>query len=103
MTEYPVKILLACLYLGFVKWHYAKFNEEKDCNTVGLVQTVFLGGIVVLEIYIQVFHKILFGEKLPFLPLLLVSSYCALGITSIWVKYSLEFLNIFPTSGLKIC
>ena len=44
-------------------------------------------GLLPLEIYCQGVHRLLGLDRLlPFLPLMLTSVYCAVGVTYVWVK-----------------
>jgi alpha-1,3-glucosyltransferase len=61
-------------------------------------ESVYLWGLVPLELYCLVGHRMLFGQhKLPFLPLLLTSVYCAFGNMYCWLKmtgrYCIELLG----------
>lgn len=55
------------------------------------LERMFLWGLVPLELYCAFGHRVLcvavFGShRLPFLPLLLTSVYCAVGAVAAWVK-----------------
>lgn len=50
-------------------------------------------GFIALLFYEFILQYVLnFDEKLPFLPLLLTSVYCSIGIMYFWLKYYAEFL-----------
>jgi hypothetical protein len=42
-------------------------------------------GFLPLELYCSFVHQAVLGERLPFLPLMLTSLYCAAGIGGVWV------------------
>jgi hypothetical protein len=44
----------------------------------------FLLGLFGLEVYCSLLHGWLLGQRLPFLPLMLTSVYCALGVGWVW-------------------
>ncbi|KAL6258529.1 hypothetical protein P5V15_010486 [Pogonomyrmex californicus] len=46
-----------------------------------------------VTIYEVVLHKLLLGDKLPFLPLAFTSVYCAIGITYCWILYYYIYLK----------
>ena len=53
------------------------------------IENLYLLGLVPLVLLLVVGPRRLgLGEGLPFLPLMLVSVYCALGVTYSWVKLS---------------
>jgi alpha-1,3-glucosyltransferase len=52
---------------------------------IGLIERVYLAGLVVVEIWGQFLHPLLFGDKYAFMPLMLISVYCALGIMYSWI------------------
>ena len=59
-------------------------------------QRAHLLGLVPLELYCAVGHRLLcsvvFGDsgRLPFLPLLLTSVYCAVGVVAAWLKMTVR-------------
>ena len=51
-------------------------------------EKVYLSGIIGLQIFYSFGAKLLgIEEKLPFLPLMLISTYCALGVIYAWILY----------------
>ncbi|KAH7572970.1 hypothetical protein JRO89_XS03G0043600 [Xanthoceras sorbifolium] len=105
--EYPIKVLLLVLHsilmwLGFS----ALFNEEsattaankkkgtqfktkgsseKGGFALGWVGKSYLFGLLIVEIWGQFLHPYFLGDKLPFVPLMLISIYCGLGIMYSWI------------------
>ncbi|KAJ7961854.1 Alpha-1,3-glucosyltransferase [Quillaja saponaria] len=113
--EYPIKVLLLLLHsilmwLGFS----AQFFEtaaaaatatvprkkrvdnsgpdsssnaiiEKRGFVIGWVEKSYLVGLAAVEIWGQFLHPLLLGDKLPFVPLMLISIYCAFGIMYSWI------------------
>ncbi|KAL6130516.1 hypothetical protein ACLB2K_068895 [Fragaria x ananassa] len=106
--EYPIKVLLLLLHsmlmwLGFS----AQFTKDKTLemapsrkrkdNHIGSNRSTaaaqkggfvigweiwsYLVGLVLVEIWGQFLHPMFLGDKLPFLPLMLISVYCSLGVT----------------------
>lgn len=94
--EYPIKVTLLLLYalvmwLSFSEFFDAKVEETSEGNLAGnslvsSLEGVYLGGLVVVEIYGQCLHPFLFGSSLPFLPLMLTSVYCAVGMVYFWLS-----------------
>ncbi|XVF69833.1 hypothetical protein PTKIN_Ptkin11bG0112600 [Pterospermum kingtungense] len=102
--EFPIKVLLLLLH-SILLWFCfsAQFTKnvptkaalqadkkatqfaEKGGFGLGWVAKTYLFGILVVEIWNQVLHPHLLGDKFPFLPLMLISIYCALGIMYSWI------------------
>ncbi|KAK4744249.1 hypothetical protein SAY87_010561 [Trapa incisa] len=104
--EYPIRVLLLLLHsllmwLGF-SYLYRKTElceatvaanklggphkasssgEFKICS----MTRIYLFGLVIIELYGQFLHPYLLGNDLPFLPLMMISTYCALGMTYSWI------------------
>ncbi|KAL8129828.1 hypothetical protein V2J09_018983 [Rumex salicifolius] len=98
--EYPIKVLLLLLhstliYFGFSSLFPGKAKPEKDGSgdddsekqrfSVGWVGASYVFGLVFIELWSQIIHPKLFGDRLPFLPLLLSSTYCAFGMLYSWI------------------
>lgn len=54
------------------------------CNWLPLAYRAYLAGFVLLELYCSLGHTALLGSRLPFVPLMLTSVYCALGFCWTW-------------------
>ena len=52
------------------------------------LEKLYVAGMAVVQIYVGIGHS-LFGlnEVLPFLPLMIMSCYCAVGIFYVWIKF----------------
>ncbi|KAL5560624.1 hypothetical protein UlMin_036835 [Ulmus minor] len=95
--EYPIKVLLLLLHsilmwLGFsaqsTNGTTSKATLEKkreDGFNIGWIEKSYLVGIIIVELWGQFLHPLLLGNKLPFLPLMLISIYCALGVIYSWI------------------
>eukprot|EP00271_Cylindrocystis_brebissonii_P018433 TRINITY_DN520_c1_g1_i1.p1 TRINITY_DN520_c1_g1~~TRINITY_DN520_c1_g1_i1.p1 ORF type:complete len:588 (-),score=53.31 TRINITY_DN520_c1_g1_i1:233-1996(-) len=57
----------------------------RNSDVLKLGRKAFLLGLLLLEGYNLVLHRLLFGDALPFLPLLLISTYCSIGTLQVWV------------------
>ncbi|KAJ4799872.1 hypothetical protein LUZ62_051118 [Rhynchospora pubera] len=84
--EYLTRLLLLLTY-SFVMWvglssHFAPARKN---GLVGWVSSIYLVGLASVELYGQFVHPYLFEKKLPFLPLMLVSFYCAIGMLYSWI------------------
>ncbi|KAJ8573422.1 hypothetical protein K7X08_009933 [Anisodus acutangulus] len=98
--EYPIKVLLLLLHASLM-WSgfFSHFSANASTKAAGSEQTrydktrfivgwfgkLYLLGLLAVEIYGQFVHPILFAERLPFLPLMLISIYCAFGMMYSWI------------------
>jgi alpha-1,3-glucosyltransferase len=98
--EYLIKVLLLLTYatlmwVGFQS-HFArttgkgkKVNQSsstmKKNSLIGWIGVVYLLGLAAIELWSRVFHHHVFGDRLPFLPIMMVSVYCGIGIMYSWI------------------
>lgn len=71
----------------------APLSMHECCRWLPLLYRAYLAGLVVLELYCTLGHKALLGERLPFVPLMLTSVYCAVGVTWAWGWMAVWFLQ----------
>ncbi|XP_050227902.1 probable dolichyl pyrophosphate Glc1Man9GlcNAc2 alpha-1,3-glucosyltransferase [Mercurialis annua] len=106
--EYPIKVLLLLLHTILMWYSFsAQFmTKERDSATKGSEQygskgrssgnverarvfgwvgKCYLVGLLGIEIWGQFLHPYFVGDKLPFVPLLLTSTFCALEIMYSWI------------------
>jgi len=106
--EYPIKVtllLLHCLVMWFgfsslfseVAFPKSPNSDENPQKTsdestsddgrfeIGWIGKGYLLGLVAVETWGQFLHPLILGDTFPFLPLMLISVYCALGITCCWL------------------
>ncbi|GMH00655.1 hypothetical protein Nepgr_002494 [Nepenthes gracilis] len=121
--EYPVRVLLLLLH-SILMWYgfssrfsgpvvlsaskpsrkrNAESTSERTWATVsedsrfgiGWIGMSYLLGLVVVEIWGQFLHPLFLKDKLPFLPLLLISVYCAMGVFCSWI-WQLTWIIMSP-------
>ena len=56
------------------------------------VLALYILGFVPLEVFCSFLHEMLLHGRLPFLPLLLTSTYCALGVGYVWLRLLFGFM-----------
>ncbi|KAK7072358.1 glycosyl transferase [Halocaridina rubra] len=93
--ETPIKVLALLLH-ALITTHTLQKHWEQGktpyrfpyINLCSVLEVLYILGLIPLFVYNEVGHKA-FGltEKLPFLPLMLISVYCAIGIFCSWVQY----------------
>ncbi|KAM3242952.1 hypothetical protein ACQJBY_055130 [Aegilops geniculata] len=98
--EYPIKVLLLLTY-GALMWvgfssHFAanpapggKKLDASDSivekKFTGWISLGYLLGMFAIEFWSRLFHHHVFGDRLPFLPLMIVSVYCGIGMMYSWI------------------
>lgn len=94
------EILIKGLLLGIYSFYtISALTDLFQANGEGIIpildikENVYLGGLFGIFIYEHIFHKLYGIDKIfPFMPLLLTSCYCALGIIYCTIKYYYNFL-----------
>ncbi|XP_076397185.1 ALG6/ALG8 family glucosyltransferase xit isoform X1 [Megachile rotundata] len=85
----PLKILLLLTYMviSFLTLSI-KFKQLLYFH-----EYIYIANLPMLTVYETLLHKLIFGNKLPFLPLALTSIYCAIGVFYSWILYYSMFLR----------
>lgn len=71
-------------------------QRKKFCLPfLGIWETMYIFGLVALEVYCSILHQAVgLSKSLPFLPLMITSSYCAIGVFYSWIQFcSLSLLE----------
>ena len=99
--EYLIKVMLlltyaALMWVGFTSHFAANSDQEgkkvnrsgstvKKNGFIGWIGLSYLLGIAAIELWSRVLHHHVFGDRLPFLPLIMVSFYCGVGMMYSWM------------------
>ena len=59
---------------------------RKAVPMLSSLEVTYLAGLVAVELYATWIHPRIWGDSLPFLPLMLISVYCAAGMVWIWLQ-----------------
>ncbi|XP_043731466.1 probable dolichyl pyrophosphate Glc1Man9GlcNAc2 alpha-1,3-glucosyltransferase isoform X3 [Cervus elaphus] len=99
--ELPIKILLMLLFTIYsISSLKTLFRKEKPL--FNWMETFYLLGLGPLEVFCEfVFPFTSWNLKYPFIPLLLTSVYCAVGITYAWFKLYVSVLTDPPVGKTK--
>ena len=95
--EYLIKIGLVVVYLAAVVPLHLQQTSSSRAGLLPLsgglsaIEVLYLVGYVALEAYCSFAHQAVLGLRLPFVPLMLTSAYCALGITWVWVNMAWSY------------
>ncbi|KAL9262491.1 putative dolichyl pyrophosphate Glc1Man9GlcNAc2 alpha-1,3-glucosyltransferase [Drosera capensis] len=121
--EYPLKVLLLLLHSALMWYGFSslfrgnkkpkvdKFSEKKNLGSkperrslpatgkdgfcIGWVGKAYLLGIVLVEVWGQFLQPVVLKDRLPFLPLLLISVYCTFGMMYSWL-WQLKSIILLP-------
>ncbi|XP_069679184.1 dolichyl pyrophosphate Glc1Man9GlcNAc2 alpha-1,3-glucosyltransferase isoform X2 [Periplaneta americana] len=96
--EQPIKVLVLLLHSCYAFANLASLFDMKKCSAclplLNTFESIYLLGLIPLFLYESVIHPYLgLNTRLPFLPLMLTSVYCSLGISYFWLKYYWHFLT----------
>jgi alpha-1,3-glucosyltransferase len=99
--ETPLKAILLCThsYLAFhllslrSRTHGVRRARIALRTIITSMEETFLYGLVVVELFVLLWHPFFIAPALPFLPLLVVSVYCAIGMVWGWLRCADEFFR----------
>ncbi|PSN43179.1 putative dolichyl pyrophosphate Glc1Man9GlcNAc2 alpha-1 [Blattella germanica] len=96
--ELPIKVILLLLHSTYAFMNLASLFDIKKSSLclplLNVVESLYLVGLVPLFMFENVVHPWLgLDKRLPFLPLMLTSVYCAIGVMYFWLKYYWHFLT----------
>ncbi|KAJ0666883.1 putative dolichyl-P-Glc:Glc(1)Man(9)GlcNAc(2)-PP-dolichol alpha-1,3-glucosyltransferase [Helianthus annuus] len=85
--EYPIKVTLLLLHVALMWFGFSESGSvSKNGGLVNRwIVRMYLVGFVVVEAWGQFLHPLVFGDRFPFLPLMMISFYCALGMMYSWI------------------
>lgn len=94
-----MKISLFLFFISFTLYCASKIHSIDWQTLLPLHEKLYIIGFIFVFSY-ENFLQHIFGlaTKFEFLPLLLTSVYCSLGITYFWLKYYFWFLALGNTS-----
>lgn len=97
---HPANLLLVklSLYLGYILLQLVAFRVLFNIR-FNILERVYCLGFIPLFLYTEILHNQMpvLKERLPFLPLLLTSVYCALGVFYFWVTVTWKFVSVRVT------
>ncbi|XP_055914228.1 probable dolichyl pyrophosphate Glc1Man9GlcNAc2 alpha-1,3-glucosyltransferase [Eupeodes corollae] len=86
------------LFLAYTSGHYVLLKSLHPKLSLPWYQILYLCGFIMLPTYEYVVSPVLhLNTKLPFLPLLLTSIYCSIGILYIFLSYYIMYMSDIGT------
>ncbi|XP_072257500.1 dolichyl pyrophosphate Glc1Man9GlcNAc2 alpha-1,3-glucosyltransferase [Pyxicephalus adspersus] len=99
--ELPIKILLMAMFSVFSVGSL-KALFRKNGRLLGCMETLYLLGLVPLELLCEIIYPLTsWQQQLPFVPLMLTSVYCALGVGYSWVRLYASIVTDSSTTHKK--
>lgn len=92
-----IKVLLLVLHSFYAFHSLSKIYPLAFCKyslpLLASIESLYLLGLIAVFLYEHVIHNFLgFDEILPFLPLMLTSLYCSVGVVYCWLRYYVYFM-----------
>lgn len=85
-------VLKLSLFVMYIMINYSITKQNSTYNTL-VIEKIYNLGIFILPLYEFVLQYVFKVEhKLPFLPLMLTSVYCGIGMFYFWIKYYFEYM-----------
>ncbi|KAM4699408.1 dolichyl pyrophosphate Glc1Man9GlcNAc2 alpha-1,3-glucosyltransferase [Discoglossus pictus] len=99
--ELPIKIFLMLMFTVF-SISSLKSLLRREGPLLNWLETLYLCGLVPLEVFCEIVYPWTpWVEHLPFIPLLLISVYCALGVFYAWLRLYISALTLFRPGKQK--
>ena len=94
--QFPIGVWRARLYVFNNPFIFNLFRVDNGFFGLPFVtwyESLYLYGLVPLYLYTEFGHQLLgFQEKLPFIPLMMTSFYCSIGVIWSWMLLYFDFL-----------
>ncbi|XP_078401331.1 dolichyl pyrophosphate Glc1Man9GlcNAc2 alpha-1,3-glucosyltransferase isoform X4 [Cetorhinus maximus] len=91
--EMPLKI---CLMLLFTVYSFSALQAlfRKEGSLLNLPEFIYLTGLIPLQVTCEIIYPLTpWHQRFPFVPLLLISVYCSLGVIYSWIKLYISVLR----------
>lgn len=81
--------------------HWETLRSGNPGRLLARREAIYLAGLPALEAFSAVVHPLLMRRRLPFLPLLLTSVYCACGMSWAWWRMARQYLVEIPRTKVE--
>lgn len=95
-AEFPVKTIYTVFWLVLFLMAFDRLAPASNKPRVFLLDrfsTLYIAVSIPLIAYTSLMHQIIFGKSYEFLPLMLTSSYAAIGVVGSWVGYMVVYFT----------
>lgn len=93
-AEFPIKTIYTVFWLVLFLISLDRMAPASNQPRVFLLDrfsTLYIAVSIPLIAYTSLFHQVIFGKRLEFLPLMFTSSYTAIGVVGSWVGYMVVY------------
>lgn len=95
-----IKLSLYLLYISFTLYCCCQLYPNHWKHLWPIHERIYIYGFALIFFYEYILQYMLgWSDKYEFLPLLLTSVYCSLGITYFWLTYYIRFLMLRQSGG----
>ncbi|XP_065364538.1 probable dolichyl pyrophosphate Glc1Man9GlcNAc2 alpha-1,3-glucosyltransferase [Calliphora vicina] len=103
LFHFDLLIIRYSSYLAYMGYMYTRYlYVHKDYPDMSLLEDCYIHGLVIIPIYEHLIGWLTgLNEKLPFLPLLMYSTYCAVGVLYSFIRYYIYALELKAISNTK--
>lgn len=91
--EYLIKVFLLLTYLIIAVPWLMREGVLSTTASPSRLEKIYLMGIVPLELYCSLGHGVVFKDQWPFIPLMLISVYSAVGIVYAWGVMAMSYIG----------
>ncbi|ORX52839.1 glycosyltransferase family 57 protein [Hesseltinella vesiculosa] len=85
IQETPIKVLLTSMWYMTLFPGLCYCLQTKLRELLSLMECLYIMGLLLVGIFVTSGHHLIFGDQYEFLPLMLTSVYCAVGVVYGWV------------------
>lgn len=95
-AEFPLKTIYTVFWLVLFLMAFDRLTPASNKPRVFLLDrfsTLYIAVSIPLIAYTSLIHQVIFGKSYEFLPLMLTSSYAAIGVVGSWVGYMVVYFT----------
>jgi alpha-1,3-glucosyltransferase len=102
LFTHELTLVKLSLFIAYIAFNIFAF-QSMNIGRLNLLEKMYSCGIVFLPVYEHCLQYLLnFHQKLPFLPLMLTSVYCSIGMIYFWLKFYCEYILDENTARKKM-